>query len=133
MADCVFCKISSKDIGAHTIWEDDKFIAFLDVNPVNPGHVLIIPREHISYIFDLEEPGYTEIFQVAKKLSLPLKNATEAKRIGLAIEGFGVDHLHLHLVPVNTGGELNPERAQIADDSDLVRMANTITSHISDL
>jgi histidine triad (HIT) family protein len=125
MAECIFCKIANKEISSYLIWENDRFFAFLDRNPVNPGHILIVPKEHIEYIFDMEEPLYSEIFQI-KNLSMPLRKATNAKRIGIAIEGFGVNHLHLHLIPVNSGNELDPNRAQKASDDDLAQMANAI-------
>jgi histidine triad (HIT) family protein len=130
MLDCIFCKISNKEIVAHLIWEDEKFLAFMDVRPVNPGHVLIIPRRHVEYIFALEEPFYTEIFQAAKHLASALQKASEAKRIGLVIEGFGVDHLHLHLIPINAPGELDSHRARPADPDELKAIAEKIKLYL---
>ena len=90
--------------------------------PINPGHIILITKKHIDYIFDLKEPLYSEIFRTAKKISFILKKLSQAKRIGLAIEGFGVRHIHIHLVPVNKGNELNPLRAKRMPDDELQKM-----------
>lgn len=124
--ECIFCKIAQKEIPSHFIWEDEKFAAFLDINPINPGHMLIVPKEHIGYIFDLDNEMYKNIFLRAKQLSEPLKKAVEAKRIGMAVEGFGVDHVHLHLVPVNSGNELDPNRAKKIPDEELKQIVDKI-------
>lgn len=94
--------------------------------PINPGHLLIIPKNHMEGIFQLPDALFGEIFQVAKKLSEPLRQATSAKRIGLAIEGLGVPHAHIHLVPIHNGNELNPERAREASESELKKMQESL-------
>ncbi len=76
--------------------------------------MMVIPKQHIDYVFDLEEPLYSELFQITKDLSEPLKRAMKAKRIGVAIEGFSVSHVHVHLVPINNVNQLNPARAKRA-------------------
>ena len=119
MADCIFCKIIEKEIPAHVVWEDEYFLVFLDVNPVNPGHLLIIPKIHIESVFDLPDEQYKNIFEAAKALSTPLQNAMQSKKIGIAVEGFGVPHAHVHLVPLHNPNELNPERATHMDEETL--------------
>ena len=101
--ECVFCNIVSGKLAAPKIWEDKDFYAFLDHKPINPGHTLLIPKKHAEYIFDLEEPLYGRIFKSAKKLANPLRDAMQSQRIGVLVEGFGVAHLHIHLVPINKG------------------------------
>lgn len=123
---CIFCRIANKTVPSNIIWEDARFTAFLDLHPINPGHILIIPKEHIEYIFDLDDEMYKDIFLRAKQLSEPLRRAVEAKRIGIAVEGFGVDHVHLHLVPVNSGNELDPNRAKKMPDEELEQIAEKI-------
>lgn len=132
MDDCVFCKIIKGEIEAVKIWEDDKFFAFLDIKPVNPGHALLLPKKHVDYIFDVEEPLYSEIFQIAKKLAKPIKNAMAVKRIGIIVEGFGVPHAHIHLVPINFG-EIDPQRAKDATAEELSDIAEKIKREISPL
>jgi histidine triad (HIT) family protein len=130
MGDCIFCKIIEKDIPAHIVWENDQFLAFLDVNPVNPGHLLIIPKEHIESIFDLKDEQYKKVFEIAKTLSTPLQNAMQAKKIGIAVEGFGVPHAHVHLVPLFGANQLNPERATHMDDEALEPIAEKIKNEV---
>jgi histidine triad (HIT) family protein len=126
MKKCTICRIIRGEIPSYKIFENKDFIAFLDINPINPGHLVVSPKKHIDYVFDLSEPIYSKIFKLAQKLSKPLKKITKAKRIGLAIEGFGISHVHLHLVPVNAGNELNPERAVKGNLKELELMAKKI-------
>lgn len=131
MPDCIFCKIAAHEIPAHTAWENERFIVFADVRPVNPGHLLIVPKDHVEVVFAMDDARYTEAFAIAKTLSAPLKRATDAKRIGLAVEGFGVDHAHIHLIPLHGPHELNPDRAEAADPKDLAEMVEKIKSQIA--
>lgn len=101
--ECVFCNIVAGKLAAPKIWEDKDFYAFLDHKPINPGHTLLIPKKHAEYIFELEEPLYGRIFKNAKKLAKPLREAMKSQRVGVLVEGFGVAHLHIHLVPINKG------------------------------
>ena len=126
MEDCLFCKIIKGEIPSYKIWEDENFFAFLDINPINPGHTILVPKKHLDYIFDLEEPLYSEIFKTAKKLSEPLKKATGAKRVALAIEGFVISHIHIHLVPVNKVNDLDPNKARKANPEELLKIADKI-------
>lgn len=87
---------------------------------------MIIPKHHIDYVFDLGEPLYSELFRVAKELSEPIQRAMEANRIGVVIEGFGVSHLHVHLVPINRVNELDPTRAKRANMEELAQIAARI-------
>ena len=130
MTDCIFCKIIDKEIPAHIVWENERFLAFLDVRPVNPGHLLIIPKEHIESVFDLPSNLYNELFETAKALSTPLQQAMSSVKIGIAIEGFGVPHTHLHLVPINHGNELDPHRATPMADDELAKIAERVKEKI---
>jgi len=119
---CIFCNIIKGKQKSFKVWENRDFILLLVPQPINPGHIILITKKHIDYIFDLKEPLYSEIFRTAKKISFILKKLSQAKRIGLAIEGFGVRHIHIHLVPVNKGNELNPLRAKRMPDDELQKM-----------
>src|SRR5688572_30307020 len=110
MRKCIFCSIINNEAPSYKIWEDQNFCAFLDINPVNTGHTLLIPKAHIEYIFDMDELLYSKIFQVAKFLSKPINDAMQSRRIGVAIEGFGVPHVHIHLVPINRLSDLDPNK-----------------------
>ena len=126
MEDCLFCKIIKGEIPSYKIWENENFFAFLNINPINPGHTILVPKKHLNYIFDLEEPLYSEIFRTARKLSESLKKATGAKRVALAIEGFVIPHIHIHLVPVNKVNDLDPNRAKKASPEELSGVAEKI-------
>ncbi|VVC02472.1 HIT domain protein [Candidatus Bilamarchaeum dharawalense] len=126
MENCIFCKIKDKQIPSFEIWSDDKFYAFLDINPISPGHTLLIPKQHVDYLFDIDEKQYSELFMTARKLAPMLKRGTGAKRIGIIVEGFLVPHAHIHLVPLNQGNQLNPANAKPMDKTELAKIAERI-------
>lgn len=130
MDGCIFCKIAKGEIDSAKIYEDENFFAFLDVRPINPGHTLLIPKKHIDYIFEIGEPLYSEFFKTAKKISEPIKKAMQPRRIGVSIEGFGVPHAHIHLVPINRGYELDPNRAKSAAPEELSEIAEKIKKEL---
>src|SRR3989338_6058603 len=103
---CRFCEIAQHKVSDYVIWEDGKFMALLDINPANPGHCMLIPKEHVDYFFDLPDSLYLELFKTAKRISEPLRKAMNAKRVGIAVSGFDVHHAHLHLVPLHGSNEL---------------------------
>jgi histidine triad (HIT) family protein len=128
MNDCVFCKIIRGEIPTQKVWEDDKYFAFLDQTPIKPGHTLLLPKKHTDYVFDLPDDEYSELMLRAKELSKMLKTKMNSKRIGVAIEGFGVPHVHIHLVPINHGHELSPSDAKPATKDELEKVLNIIKS-----
>jgi histidine triad (HIT) family protein len=123
---CLFCDFASSKKDILKVWEDDSFLAFLDINPINPGHILLIPKGHFSDIFEMDEQMYKSIFKTAKFLAVKIKEALDAPKVGLAIEGFGIGHAHIHLVPVHNGNELNPERAKPATIENLQNVQQKI-------
>jgi len=107
----VFTKIINRSEPALIIWEDEDVIVFIPhANFINPGHILVVPKVQVDYIFDLEDEIYHKLWSVAKKMAKPLKNLTYAKRIGIAAEGFSVPHVHIHLAPLYNHSELDPHR-----------------------
>ncbi|HEX2209875.1 MAG TPA: HIT family protein [Longimicrobium sp.] len=130
MGTCSFCQIIKGVEPAHRIWESEDFLAFLTIRPCNAGHTLLIPKTHVDYVFDVEEPLYSNIFRAAKQLSEPIKQATDAKRIGVAIEGLSVPHVHLHLVPLYDIAELDPHRHIEQTQQELAEMAGRIRREI---
>lgn len=124
--ECSFCNIIENKILSFKLWEDEQFLLILDMKPINPGHLLLLPKIHVEDIFLMEEPEYTAIFQRAKKIVSLLKEVIGSPKVGLAIEGFGVPHVHVHLVPLFNGNELNPLRAQSATREELEEMAQVL-------
>src|SRR3989344_5549201 len=120
---CIFCKIVAGEIPSVKIWEDEEYFVMLDVHPINPGHILIIPKKHSDYIFDLSDKEYSELMLKTKETAIILKSKLKPKRVGIAVEGFGVPHVHIHLVPLNKGNELNPERAKPSNPENLKKIA----------
>jgi histidine triad (HIT) family protein len=105
--DSIFSKIIKGEIPAHKIAEDDRFLAFLDVFPLQKGHTLVIPKEQVDYIFDLEDTLLADMMVFAKQVARAVKKATHCNRIGVAVIGLEVPHAHVHLIPINQMNDMN--------------------------
>ncbi|MBS1490758.1 MAG: HIT family protein [Bacteroidetes bacterium] len=103
----VFTKISNREIPGYIVAEDDNFIAFLDINPLAIGHTLVIPKNEVDYFFDIEDSSMAAMIVFAKRVASAIKKSTHCKRVGVAVIGFEVPHAHLHLVPMNSMGDIN--------------------------
>ncbi len=102
----IFTKIVNGEIPCYKIAEDDKFLAFLDVNPNAKGHTLCIPKQEINKIFDIEDELYLGLMQFSKKIAVALEKAVPCKRVGMAVIGLEVPHAHVHLIPLNEMDEM---------------------------
>ena len=128
---CKFCGIVNGKVRDYVLWEDNKFLLLLDINPRNPGHSLLIPKKHIDYFFDLDKDLYNELFLTAKRLERPLRKAMNAKRIGIAVVGFEVKHAHLHLVPLHSSNEMfDPLKLTKANAEELKVIQKKIKKHL---
>ena len=103
----IFTKIINGDIPCYKIAEDERYFAFLDINPLHEGHTLIIPKVEEDYIFNLEDDLFAGMFVFAKKIALAIDKVIPSKRVGVAILGLEVPHAHIHLVPLQSEGQLN--------------------------
>ncbi|MDE6485412.1 MAG: HIT family protein [Duncaniella sp.] len=103
----IFSKIAAGEIPSYKVAEDDKHYAFLDINPVAPGHVLVIPRKEESYIFNLTEEEYAALTAFARRVAKALERAMPCKRIGVAVIGLEVPHTHIHLIPLNSEKDMD--------------------------
>jgi histidine triad (HIT) family protein len=128
---CVFCGILAGRLPARIDYEDEHHVALLPLEHINPGHVLLIPRAHTDYLFDLDGPAYTRLWAAAARLAGPMREALQAKRIGVAVEGFNVPHVHVHLVPLNAVDELTPERARALDSDEADALAARIRAAVA--
>ncbi len=97
----IFTKIIQGDIPSYKIAEDDRFFAFLDINPLAKGHTLVVPKVETDYIFDLDEELLGDMMKFAKKVALAIDETMECKRVGIAVLGLEVPHAHIHLCPIN--------------------------------
>ena len=103
----IFTKIVNGEIPCYKIAEDERFLAFLDVFPLVKGHVLVIPKKEVDYIFDVADNDLADMMLFAKKVAKAQKAAIACKRIGIAVIGLEVPHAHIHLIPLNTMNDIN--------------------------
>lgn len=108
MGECVFDKIIQGEIPSYKVYEDDEHLAFLTIHPINPGHTLVIPKKHIPYIFDMEDEELGKLMAVCKKVARMLEKAFNPKsgKIGIMVAGEEVSHVHIHLIPFDSGSDL---------------------------
>lgn len=109
----IFSKIIAGDIPSYKIAEDDKFYAFLDINPMAKGHTLVVPKQETDYIFDLEDELLSEMAIFAKRVSKAIEKAVTCKRVGVMVIGLEVPHAHIHLVPIQGEKDLNPANPKL--------------------
>lgn len=103
----IFTRIINREIPGHIVAEDDRFIAFLDIMPLVMGHTLVVPKQEVDYIFDLDDDTLAALNLFAKRVAIAVKKAVPCKRIGIAVIGLEVPHTHIHLVPMNAMGDIN--------------------------
>ena len=123
MTDSIFTKIIKGEISCFKVLENEDFIAFLDVNPVNKGHTLVVPKLQIDYIYDLPEDIFSKLFIFSKKVAQMLENSFSCNRIGISVVGLEVPHAHIHLIPINKIEDMNFERPRVnysKDDFELI-------------
>jgi hypothetical protein len=103
----IFSRIAAGEIPSWKVAEDADHFAFLDINPVHPGHVLVIPKKETDYIFDLSDEELASLMLFAKRVAKAIKKAIPCKKVGITVIGLDVPHTHVHLVPMNTGADMN--------------------------
>ena len=99
MDDCIFCKIIKGKIPSYKVYEDEDFLVFLDITPVNLGHLLVIPKKHVVWMQDADDETIKDIFSLAKKMMKALKIGLKADYVSLSVVGKDVPHFHIHLIP----------------------------------
>lgn len=125
----IFSRIVAGEIPCYKVSETADCLAFLDVSPIAYGHVLVIPKKEVDYIFDLDDELYTKLLLFAKKVAVALKKAVPCVKVGVAVVGIDVPHAHVHLAPINKGGDLSfeKERVQLTPEQ-FVELASKIAS-----
>ncbi len=126
----IFTRIINREIPGHIIAEDDRFIAFLDITPLVEGHTLVVPKKEVDYIFDLDDSTLADMMVFAKKVAVAIKKTISCKRIGVAVIGLEVPHTHVHLVPMNTMGDINFSRPKLSPSKEaLEKIAREIVKN----
>jgi histidine triad (HIT) family protein len=110
----IFSKIISGEVPAYKVAESIDYLAFLDINPLAEGHVLVIPKQEVDYIFDLNDELYTGLQLFAKIVATAMKEVIPCKKIGVAVIGLEVPHVHIHLIPMNNVSDLNFSRPKLS-------------------
>jgi histidine triad (HIT) family protein len=128
----IFSKIVTGDIPAHKVAETDDFLAFLDISPLTMGHTLVIPKQEIDYLFDIEDDLYQDLMLFTKKVALAIKKAFPCDRVGVAVIGLEVPHAHVHLIPINQMNDMNFANPKLKlSQEQLAEVANKIRKEIS--
>jgi histidine triad (HIT) family protein len=109
----IFTRIIKGEIPCYKIAEDDKYFAFLDINPLAKGHTLVVPREETDYLFDLSDDSLAGMTVFAKKVAQAIGKSVPCKRVGVAVLGLEVPHAHVHLIPINDLGDINFARPKL--------------------
>lgn len=102
----IFSKIATGEIPSYKIAEDDNYFAFLDINPMVKGHVLVIPKQEVDYVFDLDDNMLADMMIFAKKIAVALEKAISCQRVGVMVIGLEVPHAHIHLIPINKESDM---------------------------
>jgi histidine triad (HIT) family protein len=109
----IFSKIAAGEIPSYKCAEDENFYAFLDINPVGKAHTLVIPRKETDYIFDIEDEEYAALLLFAKRVAKAIKKAFPCKKVGMAVLGLEVAHAHVHLIPLQSEGDMDFRREKL--------------------
>lgn len=127
----IFSRIIAGEIPCYKIAEDQNNFAFLDINPVAPGHVLVVPKKEVDYLFDLNDQDYASLQMFAKQVATAVKAAIPCVRVGVAVMGLEVPHAHIHLIPINEEKDMNffKEKVQLPQE-EMVRIAQAIAAQM---
>lgn len=126
----IFTKIINGEIPCYKIAEDDNFLAFLDVNPNAKGHTLCIPKQEINKIFDMDEDLYLGLMQFSRKVAKGLEKSIDCKRVGVAVIGLEVPHVHVHLIPLQDMDDMRFQRKVSLEKEEFEAIAIKIASNI---
>ena len=127
----IFSKIVSKEIPCFKVYEDDNFLAFLDINPLKKGHTLVIPKEETDYIFDIKSQEYEDLWSFAKVVAKGMKKVIDCERISIVVMGLEVPHAHIHLIPLNNIQDIDFSQPKLKIlDQEMQEIADFIKSAI---
>lgn len=128
----IFTKIIRGEIPCYKIAEDERYFAFLDINPLMAGHTLVVPKRETVYIFDLNDEEFSGLFLFAKKVALAIEKSIPCARIGVAVIGLEIPHAHIHLVPMNTMNDMNFKNPKLKlSQEELSKIAKKISKKVA--
>lgn len=127
----VFTKIISGEIPSYKIAETDDFLAFLDINPNAKGHTLCIPKKEVNKFYDLDDKTYLDLMIFSKKIAKALEASIECKRVGMAVVGLEVPHVHVHLIPLKTMGDMRFEKKDSFSEDEFKAIAKSVSENVS--
>lgn len=125
----IFTRIINGEIPCYKIAENDEFFAFLDINPVQKGHTLVVPKEEVSYIFDINDDKLGRYMAFAKRVAAAIKAAVPCIKVGIAVVGLEVPHSHIHLIPLNEVNDLNFEHKMTLPKEEMEQIAENIVKN----
>lgn len=128
MENCIFCKITTGEIPHNKVYENANFVGFLDINPINKGHTLLIPKKHLRWIEDADDATISGIFMLSKKIILAMKKGLNCDYVQVMTVGKDVPHFHVHLIPRNLADELPLEQTQKYTEGEAQEVVQKITS-----
>jgi len=126
----IFTKIIKGEIPSYKVAENDDFIAFLDVNPNAIGHTLVVPKEEVNKLFDLDETTYTGLMDFSRKVAIALEKAVPCNRIGMSVIGLEVPHVHVHLIPLNTMEDIQFQKKVSLSNEEFEAIALKISDNL---
>lgn len=127
----IFSKIIAGEIPCYKVAETSEFLAFLDINPLTEGHILVIPKQEVDYIFDLDSETYVGLMLFAQIVASGLKKAISCQRIGISVIGLEIPHAHIHLIPINSIDDMNFSRPKLSfTNEELEATAEKIKGHL---
>ena len=109
----IFSRIIAGEIPSYRVAEDDRFYAFLDINPMQAGHTLVVPKQETDYLFDLEDELLADMMLFAKRVARAIEKAVECRRVGVMVIGLEVPHAHIHLIPIQQEGDMSLARKRV--------------------
>ncbi len=122
----IFSRIAKGEIPSYKVAENNKFYAFLDINPIQMGHTLVIPREQTDYIFDLDDQTLSEMIVFAKQVAKQIQTKLQWNRVAVAVIGLEVPHAHIHLIPINKESDLDFKKKLAPTQDELTQIANRL-------